>query len=158
MHRLGPAVAAIAIIACGADAAAAVPEPVPVRYGALDDLAFGPDGRLHAIERGRLATVSPSGRVVPGRRLGRSVFHGSLGPAARLVAEFVTGERASVRVRRRTGGPVLLRAAIPPSRLDVPRAFWSPNGRSLVLETEGRRGVRIHDARSGRLIRAVKHS
>jgi dipeptidyl aminopeptidase/acylaminoacyl peptidase len=156
-------VAVMLLAGCGAERDSAhqgsppLPEPVPVRYGYLDDLAFGPDDRLYAIRGPSLAIVNHAGRPVPSRRLGRFVHGGALSPGARLVAEFVQDDRASVRIRRRTGGTAQWKAAIPRSRFDSPRAFWSADGSRLVLETEARRGIRIHDARRGRLIRTMRY-
>ena len=162
-----PALLAAALLlvtaAGGAGAAGPVPEPPwphaqPVRYGYLDDLAYAADGTLYAIRDRSLASVTASGRLEPSRRLGRFVQTANFGPGARLVAEVVSDDMTSIRVRARAGGPASWQATLPPSRWDVPRAAWSVEGRRLLVETEGRPGVELRDARSGRLVRRATAS
>lgn len=127
--------------------AAPPPEPVAVKYGPLSDLSFTRDGRLLAIREHRLLRVRRSGRLRRVRPLARNLATAAFGPGGRPIAEVL-------QRRVRVGGRFSVR--IPYSRFGDVHAFWSPDGRRLLVETEG--GNIVLDARSGRRLRRVRGS
>lgn len=127
--------------------AAPPPEPVAVKYGPLSDLAFARDGRLLAIRDHRLLRVRRSGRLRSVRPLARDLATAAFGPGGRPIAEVL---QRRVRVR----GAFSTRIPYSPSG-DV-HAFWSPDGRRLLVETEG--GNLVLDARTGRRLRRLRVS
>jgi WD40 repeat protein len=45
---------------------------------------------------------------------------------------------------------------VPRSFLDTPNAFWSPDERRVVVETEARDAIRVLDAQTGRTLRVLR--
>ena len=127
--------------------AAPPPEPVAVKYGPISDLSFTGDGRLLAIRDDRLLRVRPSGRLRPVRRLRRNLETAAFGPLGRPIAE-VLQRRVHVRGRFST--------RLPYSRFGDVHAFWSPDRRRLLVETEG--GNIVLDGRTGRRLRRLRAS
>lgn len=132
-----------------------LPKPVAIRTPPeLADLRFAPDGgALFAIRDGVLYRVSTSGRLRALRRLAGP--SGAVSPDARRVAEFRERHGTQLVLRRREGGRPLFRTRLPRSRFDRPLGIWSPDGARLLVDTEGRRRLRVFDARRGRLLRAL---
>jgi Tol biopolymer transport system component len=161
------ALVALAVTACDSaerprSVGAAAQTPLPVPVTGLGDLAYGHDGRLLAVVEdpvcSRVVVSEVRGdRVVPVMRLRGCTSGAALSRNGRLVAQFIDGRRGSrIVVRSLVSDKRRVEVAVSPAVLDVPHAFWSPDGRRLLTEVEGRTGESVFDARSGRRLRRIR--
>jgi Tol biopolymer transport system component len=150
----------VLVAACGSDrrpaAHQAAPAAVPLREAA--NPAFAPDGRLLAIGgdpygcRDFVGEVADRLRVV--RRLPGCTGGASISPDGRAVAQ-IQEDPSRLSVRRIADGKPRWRARVSRTDLDVPRAYWSPDGRRVITEIGADTGTTVFDAVSGRRVRRI---
>ena len=158
----------LAVAGCGGEKrsvparaeAAIPPAPVPMRAGG--NPAFAPDGRLLAFS-GKpyscalfVGEVRDEGRIVPVRRLPGCTEGAALSPSGREVAQIRPGDgRFRFAVRRVADGNRRFEVTVSATHLDVPRMYWSPDGRRVLSEFGGGTGTTVFNAISGRRVRRI---
>ncbi|RKQ91170.1 hypothetical protein C8N24_0990 [Solirubrobacter pauli] len=145
------------LVGCGASSAGEavrtappVPVPVPVPKLVLD-LGFS-GGQALAVLSDAPCEVRPVQDPIidaPPVDPTCEVVGAALRPGHRAVASFRAGRRG---IRLAVG---TRRIKIPDSALDEPRAFWSPDARRLIVESEGWRGGVVFSAATGRRLRTI---
>jgi len=154
---------AVGVAACGSGdqpgpvrvaAPAALPVPVPVAAFVFD-LGFDGGQALAVTDDAPCAirAVQASGELSAAKPSPRCTV---------VAAAFRPGSRTLARFRSREDGIRLAagqrRIRIPDSALDEPRAFWSPDGRRLIVESEGWSGGVVFSVATGRRLRSVVSS